>query len=419
MPLPIIRRPNRFRARDCGANVICLIVLVGISNGGDWPQILGPKRDGKAAKEKLADQWPTDGPRVVWQRPVGSGYAGVAAVGRRVVLWHRVEDESVAEGLDASSGQPIWKAAFPTSYSSTIAPDDGPRCVPVIHDNRVFLVGAQGDLHCVSLRDGKKLWTRNTFEEFKAPEGYFGAGSTPIVAGDTVVMNVGAPGAGIVAFAVADGSTKWQSTDEAASYSTPCLTTIDGRQQLIFVTRLTTVALDPTSGNVAWRYPFGMRGPTVNAAAPLVIEGNLFLSASYGIGARWLKLSPGGVRELWDDGELMSSQYTTAIEHEGVLYGIDGRQDQGVARLRAIDPRMQKVLWTEAEFGTGNLILADNKLLILKTSGELILARPDRQRFVELARTKALETTAQALPALADGKLFVRDTNTLKCLSLP
>lgn len=417
MPASIIRLRNQSKARGVTLFAICLLIGAR-SFAGDWPQILGPSRNGKAENEPIADRWPNDGPRLAWQREVGSGYAGVAVVGGTLVLWHRVGDESLAEGLAVATGRPLWKVAFPTSYTSTIAPDDGPRCVPLIDGDRVFVVGAQGDLHCLALKDGKKLWSRNTFEEFNAPEGYFGAGSTPIVAGDLLVMNVGGPGAGIVAFSLKDGSTQWKVTDEAASYASPCSIMVDGKRQLIFATRLTTVALDPANGKVAWRYPFGMRGPTVNGATPLVIDGHLFLSASYGIGARWLKLSSTGVDEVWDNGDLMSSQYTTCIEHEGVLYGIDGRQDQGIARLRAIDPLAQKILWTEEEFGTGNLILADGKLVILKTDGELILATPDRNRYVKLANAKVLETTAQALPALAEGRLFVRDTNTLKCLLL-
>jgi outer membrane protein assembly factor BamB len=394
---------------------LCVFSAAG---AGDWPQILGPARNGKAEGEHLANQWPAAGPKVSWQRKVGSGYAGVAVAGGRLVLWHRVGDESVAEGLDAASGEPRWKTSFPTSYSSTIAPDDGPRCVPLIHQNRVYLVGAQGDVHCVALKDGHKLWNRDVFRELGAPEGYFGAGSTPIVESDKLLMNVGGPGAGIVALSLAYGSTVWKSTDEAASYSSPIGFTNDGHRQVIFATRLTTISIDPTNGKVHWRYPFGMRGPTVNAATPLVIDNNLFLSASYGIGARWLKLTPDKAEEVWESDEIMSSQYTTCIEHEGVFYGIDGRQDAGVAQLRAFDPKSRKVYWTEDGFGSANLILADGKLLIMKIDGELIMAEPSRERFRQLTKAKVLETTAQPLPALANGMLYVRDTSTLKALRL-
>jgi outer membrane protein assembly factor BamB len=263
------------------------------------------------------------------------------------------------------------------------------------------------------------VWDRDVFREFDAPEGYFGAGSTPIVEGDRLIMNVGGSGAGIVAFSLADGSTVWQGTEEAASYSAPTKYVDSGKSRVIFATRYQTIAVDPQTGKELWRYPFGMRGPTVNAATPLVIDEHLFLSASYGVGARWLRLSHDRVDEVWESNNVMSSQYATCVEHQDVLYGIDGRQDQGVARLRAFDPRSQKIYWTEENFGTGNLILADGKLLILKTDGELVMALATREEYKPLATAKVLETTAQALPALADGMLYVRDTQSLKSLRLP
>jgi hypothetical protein len=99
-----------------------------------------------------------------------------------------------------------------------------------------------------------------------------------------------------------------------------------------------------------------------------------------------------------------------------VLFGIDGRQDLPPAHLRCFDPRTRKVHWTEENFGTGNLILAGDKLLILKTDGELVLAAADKTRFRPLARAQILDGTAQPLPALANGRLYVRDDQTLKCL---
>ena len=404
----------------CAAIVLFKLAWFGgAAFAGEWPQILGPARNGKAEGERLADKWPAAGPATSWQREVGNGYAGVAVAGGRLVLWHRLADQTVAEGLDPATGKRVWKATFPTSYTSSISSDDGPRCVPLIHKDRVFLVGAQGDVHCVSLKDGKKLWDVDAFQAFDAPEGYFGAGSTPIVADDKLILNVGAPKAGVVAFSITDGSVVWKATDEAASYSSPTVATLGDRRQLIVVTRATTVGIEPATGKVHWRYPFGMRGPTVNAATPLVIDDHLFLSASYGLGARWLKLSVDKAEEAWESGDIMSSQYTTCVEHDGVFYGIDGRQDQGVSRLRAFDPRTKEIFWTEEGFGSGNLIFADGKLLILKIDGELVLAKASSEKYTELGKFQVLKTTAQALPALSNGVLFVRDTNWLKAIAIP
>jgi hypothetical protein len=235
-------------------------------------------------------------------------------------------------------------------------------------------------------------------------------------------MNVGGRDAGIVAFALADGKTLWKAINDDASYSSPALTTLAGRRQAVFVTRLTVTSVDPQDGKVLFEFPFGQRGPTVNAATPLVLGDHLFVSSSYGVGARWVKLDASGptveANVEWDSDEIMSSQYTTCIEKDGVLYGIDGRQDLGVARLRAFDPTTQKVFWTEEDFGTGNLILAGDKILVMKTDGTLLLFAPSPKAYQPLAETQLFDTTVQALPALAAGRLFARDTQTLKCLQV-
>jgi outer membrane protein assembly factor BamB len=390
--------------------------MPGLAAGGDWPQILGPNRNGLAEGEKLA-AWPAAGPRTVWQREVGAGFAGVAVVGDRTVLFHRVGGNLVAEALETASGKAKWKVNYATNYRGSIAPDDGPRCVPLVHDGRVFLMGPAGELAAVSLADGKKVWSRQVYEEFGAPEGYFGAGSSPIVEGDKLLLNVGGRGgAGLVAFGVADGKTVWQSTDEAASYSSPTAATINGTRHVVFVTRLNVVSVDPQTGGVRFQFPFGQRGPTVNAANPLILGDHVFVSASYGVGAQWAKIGAKGATPVWENDDVMSSQYTTCVEAGGVLYGIDGRQDQGSVRLRAFDPPSGKIFWTEEDFGTGNLILAGDKLLIMKTDGELVLAEASPKAYRPLAKAQLFGTTVQALPALSDGLFFARDTKTLKCV---
>src|SRR5262245_16580307 len=128
---------------------------------GDWPQILGPARDGKAQNETLPNAWPAGGPPLVWKKEVGSGFAGVAVVGSRAVVFHRIAGQLVAEALDAASGKPLWKLTIPTRYASSISPDNGPRCVPVIHESQVYLMGPGGELACASLETGNQIWARN------------------------------------------------------------------------------------------------------------------------------------------------------------------------------------------------------------------------------------------------------------------
>ena len=386
---------------------------------GDWPQLLGPARNGVATKEQLLDKLPEGGPRVLWQRSVGDGFAGVAVQGPRGVLFHRVAGEEVAEGFDPTTGEVAWTRKFPASYSGSLASDQGPRCVPLLHEGSVYLCGAAGDLHCLALDDGSVKWSRGLGREWKAPEGYFGIGSTPVIAGDLLLWNAGAPGGrGVVALSRKTGETAWQATNEQASYSSPIVADVAGRSQAIFVTRLQCLALDPPTGKVLWQFPFGARGPTVNAATPLLLGDLLFVSASYGVGAHCARLTGDGPVEVWSNNDTLSSQYTTGVIVEGKLYGIDGRADTGGARLRCVDPATGRVLWTVADFGVANLIAADGKLLLLKDNGTLVLAQADPARYRELGSHRVLKSTTRALPALAAGRLFVRDERQLVVLGV-
>jgi outer membrane protein assembly factor BamB len=390
------------------------------ADAGDWPQILGPHRDGRAEGESLSDSWPTGGPKVLWERPAGRGYAGVAVVGDRGVLFHRVENEEVVEAFDVKTGKSSWKFPIPTSYVSGISPDDGPRCVPIIHGDRVIVFGAQGHLACVRLADGSKIWTNDTHAEFKTSEGYFGAGSSPIVEGDKVIVNVGGAkaGAGIVAFSLESGKPLWKQTNENASYSSPVAVTVNGIRHVIVETRLTTVSLNPDNGAIRFEIPFGMRGPTVNGANPTVVGDRLFMTASYGIGALFAKIGNASLDKLWESNDLISSQYATCIADGGVLYGIHGRDDQGQASLRCIDPDKQRVLWEKEDFGYATLVFAGGKLLAQKTDGTFVLLKASPMQYTELASAPIFNTKTFALPALASGRLYARDDHTLKCLDL-
>lgn len=406
------------RCHPAGALGLVLTLTTGVCLAGDWPQILGPNRNGIAVGETLMAKLPEGGPRMLWEKPVGSGFAGVAVKGDAVILFHRQGNEELVEAFRAGDGKPLWRQAFPARFVPGYVEDDGPRCVPTIHEDVVYVFGAKGNLHALGLRDGKPRWSRDAYKDFDAPDGYFGAGSSPIVEGNSILVNVGGPQAGIVAFALKDGATVWKSLDEDASYSSPVAVTQDGVRQVIFVTRLKTVSIDPANGQVRWEFPFGQRGPTVNAANPVVSQGSLFVTASYGVGATLAQFGKDSVRKTWSNDTTLSSQYTTPILADGYLYGIDGRQDIGVARLRCVEARSGKVQWTEEGFGKATLILAGKQLVILKADGTLVLAAADPKAYRNLGSSRILDETARALPALSAGRLYARDTQTLKCFQL-
>lgn len=398
--------------------------LIAPARGGDWPQVLGPNRNGIAtADERLADTWPADGPPVEWRRDVGAGYASVAVAAGRAVLFSRVGDRELVEGIDAATGKTLWSDGHPTTFVPQVGGGNGPLCTPVIHGGRVIVFGAQGVLACLDVASGKRLWQRDTHREFDAPEGYFGAGSTPLVVGDRVLVNVGGSRqeAGIVAFDLGTGATAWKATAEPASYSAPVAVDIAGVAHALFVTRYQCLLVEAATGTVKWKFPFGMRGPTVNAATPLVMAGDaadkqLLVTAAYGIGSVYASFDGKAAQTLWEGTDSLATQYCTPIAAQGILVAIDGRDDVPPADLKAVEAATGRVLWVEGGFGYGTLLSADGKVLAAKTDGELVLMRADAAGMEVLARARPLAGTIRAIPSLAAGRLYLRDDSVLTCL---
>lgn len=405
--------------------LILLLVAAGLvsptTHAGDWPQILGPFRNGVAAEdERLATSWPEDGPPLVWEKEVGTGFAGVAVSDGKVLLFHRMRDQEVVEVLDAEDSGVTWSKGYPTSFVPQYGRDDGPLCVPTIAGERIITLGAGGVLTCWRLDDGEVIWRRETQREFDVLEGYFGAGSCPLVHGETVIVNVGDRDAeaGLVAFDLASGAVAWTAVSDGASYSSPVVTEIDGAPTVIALTRFKCVGVDVADGAVRFDVPFGMRGLNVTAANPVLVGESVFLSASYGIGALYGSIGSDGFQQVWSNNDVMSSQYTTCIEHDGLLFGIDGRQDIPPATLRCLDLKTGDVKWSVEEFGYATLLKADGKLLIAGTDGEFHLAELSGVAYRPLARARLFDDTVRALPALSGGRLFARDSSRLRCFDL-
>jgi outer membrane protein assembly factor BamB len=363
--------------------------------------------------------WPKDGPPVLWQRDLGEGFSSPVVAGGRVVVFHRVGREEVVECLDAADGTPRWKHAYASVYRDPFGKGNGPRSTPVVSGNKVYTLGAAGMLRCLDFDKGDPIWQLDLARAYRMRDSFFGVGSTPLVEGDLLVVNVGAAGAGIVAFDKKTGKEVWKATDDEASYASPVAATIDGVRHLLVFTRTGLVSLDPANGEVRFRKRWRSRiNESVNAATPLVIGDQVFLTASYNTGAAMLRVKRDSVEEVWSSDEVMSSQYNSPVHHEGRLYGIDGRADVGEAELRCVDVKTGKVRWAQERFGCSSIILADGQLIILTESGDLVLAEVNPEKYREKARASLLTGPCRAHPALADGRLYARDTRKLVCWNL-
>jgi outer membrane protein assembly factor BamB len=384
----------------------------------DWPQFLGPDRTGVYRGPALAESWPAQGPKVVWRVPVGQGFSGPVVVQGRVILFHRVGNQEVVDAFDAKTGAAQWRYAYATTYRDDFGFDEGPRAVPVVVNGIVYTFGAEGQLHAIDLAKGTKVWSVDTMRTFGAPKGFFGAAGSPLVEDGRVLANVGGPKAGIVAFEAKTGKVLWTATTDGASYSSAAGATIAGRRIAIFLTRARIVGLDPATGQVQFQRPWRARqAASVNVATPVVIGNLLFVSSEYGPGAGVFEVYGSTLKELWSSDEVLSNHYSTSVHHEGFLYGYHGRQEFGPS-FRAVELRTGKVRWSQDQFRAGSVMLAGNRLVIMRESGELILAAASPDAFKPIARAQILPAVVRAYPALSDGVLFVRNEKTLIALDL-
>ena len=413
------RRDAAARRRWSGGVGVLLLFVAGVTAGAqEWPHFLGPGRDGRYLGPPLARSWPGGAPRELWRRAVGEGFAGPVVSGDRLLLFHRVRDREVLEALDAATGAPIWRYDYPTTYRDDFGFDEGPRSAPVVAGGRVYAFGAQGQLHAVDLDSGAGVWSVDTRARFRFRKAFFGAAGSPLVEEGRVIANVGGADDGIVAFDADSGEVLWTVAGEEASYSSPVAATFGGVRHALFFTRDNLVSLDPASGRERFRRTWRARiRASVNAATPLVMGDLVFVSAQYGTGAGLFRVAASGLDELWTSNDVMSNHYATSVHRDGYLYGYHGRQEFGPS-LRAVALETGEVAWDVPRFGAGSVLLAGDLLVVMRESGELLLAEARPEAFTPVARARLLRGTVRAYPALSGARLFLRNEDTLLAVSL-
>ena len=386
-----------------------------IVQAGDWPQILGPNRDGQALGETaLNTDWQSEKPQVLWSQPISSGYSGAAIAKGVAYLTDRSRSSERLSAVDLTTGKSKWQATWPATYRSSMDPDSGPRAVPVISGGKAICYSAAGDLVCIDTNNGKVLWNQALRKQFKAEDGYFGAGCSPIVIGDMVIVNIGGKNAGIVGVSLATGKVLWQATSYDASYASPVEVQVAGKPAALVVTRLKTVLLDAATGKVLSEIDFGSRGPTVNAATPLSLGDNkFFFTASYGIGAKLVELKGSDLNVAFSDNALLASQYNSPVKIGSLVIGINGREDVDQSTLRLLDIAAPKVASEQPLPGTTHLIAVGQQLLMLSIDGTLQLGQVTDDKLEIKGRFSIPQTTPvvfRALPAFSDHVLLVRST---------
>ena len=374
----------------------------------DYPQFLGPQRDGVIRGVRLDPDWKTNGPVELWRRPVGAAWSGFVVVGDRAYTQEQDGAEEAVSAFDLATGRLVWAVRTPGRYATTIA-GEGPRSTPLVVGGRVYALGATGTFQCLDVLDGRVVWRVSVRELAKCGVPEWGFASSPLWLDGRVAVLVGGEKA-VWVFRPEDGSVVWSEGEGGANYGSLQVMELGGVRQLVYFAGRAVVGMDTGTGKELWRHPFGTGMPLV--AAPVVLGTNRFVvSAGYGVGAEGVEWTEKGMRSLWVSKRL-KAKFSNPVAFSGIVCGLD----DGI--LAAIDGETGAGLWKEGRWGHGQGLRVGEHYLLMAESGELVLLRPDRQGPGELGRMRVFDAKTWNPIALAGDRLLVRNDREAVCLKL-
>ncbi|MBI3472500.1 MAG: PQQ-like beta-propeller repeat protein [Candidatus Solibacter usitatus] len=373
---------------------------------GFWPDFRGPNRDGHYTETPLLTPWPATGLKRLWQQPAGGGYASfVVAEGRLYTIEQRRRREVVA-AYDINTGRELWSNSWEADFRESMG-GDGPRATPTWHEGRLYALGAQGEFRCLEAASGKTLWRRNILQENAAQNLQWGMAASPLIVDEKViVLPGGGAGKSVAAYHKLTGEPVWKALNDKQAYTAPMLVTLAGKRQIVVVSAERAMGLTTESGDLLWEYPWKTEYD-VNAAQPIVAgPSRLFVSAGYGHGAAVIEIGISGdkfeAKTVWSNNR-MKNKFSGAVLFEGHIYGLDE------AILACINAETGELKWKGGRYGYGQVLLASGHLVITTETGDLVLVKATPESHQELSRFPALSGKTWNVPALAGGKLFVRN----------
>lgn len=433
MITPLVSSQCRVRGR-----VLRCVMMIGVLLGaatshgvaqqsdakGEWPQFLGPQRNGLSKETGLLGAWPTNGPKQVWRVPGGVGMSGLAISRGRLVTLLQKEGQQWLIALNAQTGESVWQTKLAPEFRNGMG--NGPRGTPAIAGDMVFAFTGEGILTAVQFADGKTVWSHNVVKELDGTIAEYGMACSPLVVGDRVVVTAGAPKATVVAYDTKSGKLAWTAGDDPAGYSSPALLDVGGRSQIVVYSGASVLGLKPDTGAVLWRHPYETNFDC-NIVTPVSVKGQVFVSSGENHGSVLLDVKPKSKGDQFDVTEIWTSQgsksvlrneWQTSMLLDGHLYGFDNVGAAGpVTHLTCINAATGDRVWQKQRFGKGNLIAADGKLFISTMAGELVVVRATPKGFEEIGRAEVLGSTRQA-PAISNGLLYLRDDKEIVCLDV-
>ena len=390
--------------------VIGLLVWSAAPAGGEWPQWRGSNRDGVSGDSGLLKRWPAEGPPLVWKTSVaGQGYSSLSISEGCIFTQGARGDREFVIAIDVATGKLLWETVSGRRFGNNRG--DGTRGTPTLDGDRVYALGANGDLSCLEISTGRKIWAVNLLEEFGGSNIRWGISESPLVLGDRVLVNAGGPDSSIVALNKMDGSLIWKSQSDKAGYSSAVPLEINGVTQAIFFTGIRALGVDVRDGRLLWEYQ-KVSNRTANIATPIVHGNRVFVSSNYGTGCALLEIKRNGngfrAEEIYFN-QNMKNHHSSSILVGGVLYGYSS------AILTALRFDTGEVLWKNRSVGKGSLVYAEGHLYCFSQNGVVGLVEASPEEYREKWRFSipqgSLPTWSH--PVISDGRLYLRDQDDL------
>ncbi len=381
----------------------------------EYPQFLGPERNGKVGGVRLARDWKVNPPREVWRRKIGAAWSGFAvAAGGAFTQEQRGENEMVT-CYDLATGELRWVHSDVTRYETPLG-GIGPRATPTVTDDRVFALGATGMLNCLDRYTGRRVWGRDAVQENGAKVNSWGMSGSPLVYKNLVIVSIGGKdNRSLVAYEKESGKPVWHGGDDRAGYSSPFVAIFAAVPQVIIFNHTSVAAHHPASGAVLWRQPWSGEQ---QIAQPVPVPGDrVLVSSGYGVGCALFQIAGSEasgfqITQIWKTRSL-KAKFANFVHRDGFVYGLD----DGI--LVCVDIDTGKRRWKRGRYGHGQMILVEDLLIVMAESGEVVLVEPVPDELRELARFPALGDKTWNSPALAAPYLLVRNDREAACYELP
>jgi outer membrane protein assembly factor BamB len=371
----------------------------------DWPCWRGPDHNGISAEKGWLSNWPDKGPAILWKVNVGTGFSSVAVSKGRLYTMGNEDNQDTVYCFDARTGKKIWSHSYDADLGARYF-EGGPAGTPTLAGDRVYTLSRWGDLFCFDSVTGKIHWSGNVEREQHLPIPTWGFAGSPLVHENLLILNVGKSG---LALDKMSGKVVWKSEPRESGYSTPVPFQRGKEWYALFSSTTSYLAVHLHSGKVLWEYPWITR-LGVNAAAPILHGDQVFLSSGYNKGAILLDIGreEKGPMKVWQN-KNMRNQFNSSVLVDGFLYGIDG--DTTRTTLNCVDWKTGEVRWRQGRIGSGALMAADGKLIVLSDRGELLVAPATPKAFTPSARAAVLDDKCWTTPVLANGRIYCRSAS--------